>query len=564
MGVFRKVSLSRPEDEAGKTWPAIAMGFFVAFGGVLFGYDTGTISGILAMPYWQRTFSTGYVDPDGNPNITTSQESTIVSILSTGTFFGALSTALFTDYLGRRPGLIIACWIFNLGVILQTISTAIPMFIAGRFFAGFGVGLVSAMSMLLLSTIIFNSKSSANKFLTVPLYQSETAPKWIRGAIVGAYQWAITIGLLLAAVCNNATGMRNDTGSYRIPVAVQFAWSLVLFFGMLLLPETPRFLIRKNQPEKAARSLGQIRRLPSDHPAVQAELAEIQASHDHENSLAQASYIDCFRTPLLKRQFTGMAIQALQQLSGVNFVFYYGTKYFQNSGISSGFIISMITSAINVASTIPGMYAIDRWGRRPLLLWGGVGMCVSQLIVAICGTLSTGQDATTGQIFVKNLNGQKAAIAFVCIYIFFFASTWGPLAWVVSGEIFPLKARAKGISMSVATNWLLNWAIAFSTPYLVNFGEGYANLQSKIFFVWFGACFLCIAFVYFFIYETKGLSLEEVDLLYEEVSIASKSAQWKFSTTMRRIQSGTDAGEKDGISRGLSASHHEVNSSESV
>ncbi|KAJ4199944.1 Plasma membrane low glucose sensor [Fusarium falciforme] len=497
--------------------------------------DTGTISGILAMPYWQRLFSTGYIDPNGDPNITTAQESTIVSILSAGTFFGALSTALFSDYLGRRPGLIIACWIFNLGVVLQTIATAIPMFSAGRFFAGFGVGLVSAMT-----------------------------PKWIRGAIVGAYQWAITIGLLLAAVVNNATGMRNDTGSYRIPVAVQFAWSLVLFFGMLVLPETPRFLIKKNQHDKAALSLGRIRRLPSDHPAVQAELAEIQASHEYEKNLGQVSYLDCFRPPLLKRQITGMAIQALQQLSGVNFVFYYGTKYFQNSGISNGFIISMVTSAINVASTVPGMYAIDRWGRRPLLLWGAIGMCVSQLIVAVCGTVSTGQNASTGEIFVKNMAGQKASVAFVCIYIFFFASTWGPLPWVVNGEIFPLTARAKGISMSVATNWLFNWAIAFSTPYLVNYGKGYANLQSKIFFVWFGACFLCIFFVYFFVYETKGLSLEEVELLYDEVSVASKSVHWKPSATMVQIQGGQVDGEKVMGTGELSASHHEGKSSESA
>lgn len=185
----------------------------------------------------------------------------------------------------------------------------------------------------------------------------------------------------------------------------------------------------------------------------------------------------------------------------------------------------MITSAINVASTIPGMYAIDKWGRRPLLFWGAIGMCVSQLIVAVCGTLSTGQH-DNGEIFVKNLAGQKVAVSFVCIYIFFFASTWGPLAWVVTGEIFPLKSRAKSLSMTTATNWLLNWAIGYSTPYLVNYGDGYANLQSKIFFVWFAACFLCIAFVYFFIYETKGLTLEQVDQLYEEVSDARKSMYW--------------------------------------
>lgn len=143
----------------------------------------------------------------------------------------------------------------------------------------------------------------------------------------------------------------------------------------------------------------------------------------------------------------------------INFIFYYGTKYFQNSGVSSGFVISMITSAINVASTVPGMYAIDKWGRRPLLLWGAVGMCVSQLIVAVVGTVSTGQ-TDTGEITVKNAAGQKAAVSFVCIYIFFFASTWGPLAWVVTGEIFPLKVRAKSLSMTTATNWIFNWAIA--------------------------------------------------------------------------------------------------------
>lgn len=541
MNVIRRASLSKPE-EAGKTWPAIAMGFFVAFGGVLFGYDTGTISGILAMPYWQRLFSTGYVDPDGNPNISTSQESSIVSILSAGTFFGALFSPFLTDYLGRRPGLLISTWVFNLGVVLQTIAKAIPIFLAGRFFAGFGVGLISAM---------------------IPLYQSETAPKWIRGAIVGAYQWAITIGLLLAAVVNNATSNRNDTGCYRIPIAVQFAWSLILFFGMLLLPETPRYLVKRSRHEDAARSLGRIRRLAHDHPAIQTELAEIKANHDFETSLGKASYLDCFRPPILKRQLTGIFLQALQQLTGINFIFYYGTKYFQNSGVSSGFVISMITSAINVCSTVPGMYAIDKWGRRPLLLYGAIGMCVSQFIVAMCGTFSTGQ-RDTGEIYVKNLAGQKAAVSFVCIYIFFFASTWGPLAWVVTGEIYPLKTRAKSLSMTTATNWLFNWAIAYSTPYLVNYGHGYANLQSKIFFIWFGCCFLCIAFVYFMIYETKGLSLEEVDQLYDEVSVARKSVKWKPSTSWERRQSMTQPADKTAQDGEHDIMHQEEKHSESV
>ncbi|KAH7214267.1 general substrate transporter [Fusarium oxysporum] len=482
---------------------------------LFYSYDTGTISGILAMPYWQREFSTGHVDADGNPNVTSSQESAIVSILSAGTFFGALASPLLSDWLGRRPGLMISTWVFNLGVVLHTIATDIPLFLAGRFFAGFGVGLISATTA--------NSPQ-------VPLYQSETAPKWIRGAIVGSYQWAITIGLLLAAVVNNATAKRDDSGSYRIPIALQLAWSLILFSGLLFLPETPRFLVKKSQMDKAAKALSRLRRLPADSPEVANELNEVVANHEFEMSLGQSSYLQCFKPPMLKRQLTGMGVQALQQLTGINFIFYYGTKYFQNSGVSSGFVISMITSAINVASTVPGMYAIDKWGRRPMLLWGAIGMSISQLIVAVCGTLSTGQ-YDNGEIFIKNLGGQRAAVAFVCIYISIFAATWGPLVWVVTGEIFPLKTRAKSLSITTATNWLLNWALAYSTPFMVNYGDGNANLQSKIFFVWFGCCFLCIAFVWFFIYETKGLTLEQVDQLYEEVSVARKSVHWVPSSS---------------------------------
>ncbi|KAI1008435.1 hypothetical protein LB504_001994 [Fusarium proliferatum] len=526
MGLLSKVSLSRPQDEPGKAWPAIAVGFFVAFGGVLFGYDTGTISGILAMPYWQREFSTGYIDADGNPNVTSSQESAIVSILSAGTFFGALASPLLSDWLGRRPGLMISTWVFNLGVVLHTIATDIPLFLAGRFFAGFGVGLISATSM----NYVYPSVAAANS-AQVPLYQSETAPKWIRGAIVGSYQWAITIGLLLAAVVNNATSKRDDSGSYRIPIALQLAWSLILFTGLLFLPETPRFLVKKSQLDKAAKSLSRLRRLPADSPEVANELNEVVANHEFEMSLGQSSYLQCFKPPMLKRQLTGMG-------------FYYGTKYFQNSGVSSGFVISMITSAINVASTVPGMYAIDKWGRRPMLLYGAIGMSISQLIVAVCGTLSTGQH-DNGEIFIKNLGGQQAAVAFVCIYISIFAATWGPLVWVVTGEIFPLKTRAKSLSITTATNWLLNWALAYSTPYMVNYGEGNANLQSKIFFVWFGCCFLCIAFVWFFIYETKGLTLEQVDQLYEEVSVARKSVHWVPSTSWESRQGHSMKKEED-------------------
>jgi len=331
--------------------------------------------------------------------------------------------------------------------------------------------------------------------------------------------------LLLAAVVDNATKNRSDTGSYRIPIAIQFAWAIIIVSGMLILPETPRFHIKKARPEKAAKALSTLRRLPVDHPALVEELAEITANHEYELSLGKATYLDCFKGNLGKRLFTGCALQALQQLTGVNFIFYYGTSYFTNSGISNSFVVSLITSCVNVGSTFPGLYMVETWGRRNLLLFGAIGMAVSQFIVAGVGTGAG----------VENLAAQKALIAFVCIYIFFFACSWGPCAWVVTGEIFPLKVRAKSLSMTTASNWLLNWAIAYATPYMVDSGPGNANLGSKVFFIWGGFCFVCIFFVWAFIYETKGLSLEQVDELYGKVNKAWQSKSFTPTISFQEV-----------------------------
>jgi MFS transporter, SP family, sugar:H+ symporter len=149
-------TMARPPTEAGSSLPAILIGAFVAFGGVLFGYDTGTISGILAMDYWRALFSTGYVDSSGHPDVSPSQSSAIVSILSAGTFFGALASPFLGDTIGRRWGLIASSWVFILGVVLQTVATELKLFLAGRFFAGFGVGLISALSAFIFCSLSTN------------------------------------------------------------------------------------------------------------------------------------------------------------------------------------------------------------------------------------------------------------------------------------------------------------------------------------------------------------------------------------------------------------------------
>jgi MFS family permease len=150
----------------------------------------------------------------------------------------------------------------------------------------------------------------------------------------------------------------------------------------------------------------------------------------------------------------------------VNFIFYYGTTFFQRSGISNPFLITIATSIVNVFMTLPGMWGVEKFGRRTLLLVGAAGMAICEFIVAIVGVT----------VSVENVAAQKVLIAFVCIYIAFFASTWGPVAWVITGEIFPLQVRAKAMSLSVASNWLWNFAIGYASKLLIDIVLTYLDL----------------------------------------------------------------------------------------
>jgi len=353
---------------------------------------------------------------------------------------------------------------------------------------------------------------SVSAFSTlVPMYQSECAPKWIRGAVVGLYQWGITFGILFAAIFNNATKNRPNHSSYRIPIAIQFIWAAILAFGMFLLPESPRWLIKKHRDADAAHALSRLTSLHPEDPEVTAELDEIRLNLKHEEALGESSYLVCFRSSdnrILFRTLTGIFIQAWQQLTGINFIFYYGTTFFTNAGIKNPFLISIATSTVNVGMTLPGIWGVERFGRRRLLLVGAVGMTICEFIIAIVGSTTS----------ASNQSAQSAEVAFVCIYIAFFASTWGPIAWVVTGEIFPLNIRAKAMSLSVASNWLWNFGIGYATPYLVDPGAGNADLGTKVFYIWGSTCLGCVIFAYFCIPETKGLSLEQIDLLYRNVA----------------------------------------------
>lgn len=437
------VSLAATADtsriEAPVTFKAYMMCAFAAFGGIFFGYDSGYISGVQGMNYFIHLY-TGLPYPPATSTkdftLPSWKKSLITSILSAGTFFGALIAGDLADFIGRRTTIIAGCGIFTLGVVLQTASTGLGLIVAGRLIAGFGVGFVSAI---------------------IILYMSEIAPRKVRGAIVSGYQFCITIGILLASCVDYGTQDRMDSGSYRIPIAIQIAWALILATGLFFLPESPRYFVKKGNLERAAHVLAQLRGQPRDSQFVEQELAEIVANHEYELRMIPpgnyfTSWANCFTGGLrkpssnLRRTILGTSLQMMQQWTGVNFIFYFGTTFFQELGtISNPFLIGLITTLVNVCSTPISFWTIERFGRRPLLIWGALGMVICQFIVAIVGTADGG-----------NTKAVSAMIAFICIYIFFFASTWGPGAWVVIGEIFPLPIRSRGVALSTASNWLWN------------------------------------------------------------------------------------------------------------
>jgi len=530
--------------EAPVTVRAYLICAFAAFGGIFFGYDIGWMGGVLGMPYFIRLY-TGLAYPaDVHPfstgpnspyqkyltdfHLTARDQSLTTSILSCGTFFGAIVAGDVADFIGRRLTIITGCAVFTVGCILETASTGLAVMVVGRLIAGAGVGFISAI---------------------VILYMSEIAPKKVRGALVAGYQFCITIGILLANCVVYATQDRDDTGSYRIPIAVQFLWALILAVGLAVLPDSPRYYVKMGKLGKAAKALASVRGQPIGSDYIQDELAEIIANYEYEKKIVpQTSYIggwtNCFTGSILngnsnvRRTTVGILMQMMQQLtgmyrfhllfssfesamvrfcslvdpsSGINFIFYFGVIFFQSlKTISNPFLITLITTLVNVCSTPISFYIIEKLGRRKLLLFGGAGMIIAQFIVGIIGV-------TAGRSEKHNNSAVSAMIAFICFNIMFFAATWGPTAWVVIGEIFPLPIRSRGVGLSTASNWFWNCVsclvrqfctigtdesaqiIGVITPYLVGTEKGDANLGAKVFFLWGSLCCISFTFAYFLV-----------------------------------------------------------------
>ena len=484
-----------PEKSATQNLKSIVLCFFIAFGGFIFGYDTGTISGFTNMPVYQDMFK--LLNAEGASK--TYKVGLIVSIFNVGCAFGCLFFSKIADLRGRRVGMMAAVLIYVVGIIIQIASQNSSKswieIVIGRLISGFGVGTISVLS---------------------PLFIGEISPKAFRGTLVCCFQLNVTFGIFMGYCINYATYHEySDTRQWRITLGLSFGWAILLFTGMVFLPESPRYLIEKNKLEEAKKSIATSNSVSSEDPGVYTEVQMIQAGIEREKIAGNASWSQLIygKPKIFMRVLTGVLLQSLQQLTGNNYFFYYGTTIFQSVGLNDSFETSIVLGVVNFASTFLGIYLIDKLGRRLCLLSGGLSMMVALLIYSVLGTVG---DVTNPE---KKPRGD-AMIFITTLFIFCFASTWAGGVYSIISEIYPLRIRSKGMSVATAANWTWGFLISFFTTPITG------SIHFAFGFVFFGCVVFGTIFTFLFVYETKGLSLEEVDQLYASGIPAWRSSTW--------------------------------------
>jgi sugar porter (SP) family MFS transporter len=439
-----------------------------ATGGLLFGYDTGVISGALL-----------FIRKDFAP-LSPFVEGIIVSFLLVGAVVGALSGGPLSDRFGRRPTALLAAVIFGIGAMAVAFAPSVAFIILGRFLLGLGVGLAS---------------------MVVPLYIAEIAPADRRGALVSLNQLMITIGILVSYIVGV---IFTPIEGWRYMFAVALLPALVLGVGMLLLPESPRWLFNKGQIEKARTVLTRSRS-PEEVELEFQEMAEIKrVEEEQEQQVGYAELLSPYVRPAL---IIGIGLAIFQQITGINTVIYYAPTILQNVGFSEGGAIAATAvgvGLVNVGFTILAVFIIDRAGRRPLLIVGLIGMTISLALLGL--VFATG-----------GAGGAAGLLATVCLalYIASFAISLGPVFWLMISEIYPLNIRGKAMSVASLANWGSNWLVALTFPVLLATLGGAGSF-------WLFAALGIVAwfFVYLRVPETKGKTLEEIEAEFRGVRVA--------------------------------------------
>lgn len=441
----------------------------------------------------------GELNADGEYFLSNVRTGLIVAIFNVGCAVGGIFLSKIADVYGRRIGLMFSMIIYVIGIIVQiSASDKWYQIVVGRAIAGLAVGTVSVLS---------------------PLFIGESAPKTLRGTLVCCFQLCITLGIFLGYCTTYGTKTYTDSRQWRIPLGLCFVWAIMLVIGMVCMPESPRYLVVKNKIEEAKKSIGRSNKVSPEDPAVYTEVQLIQAGIERESLAGSASWTELVtgKPRIFRRVIMGIMLQSLQQLTGDNYFFYYGTTIFQAVGMTDSFQTSIVLGVVNFASTFLGIYTIERFGRRLCLLTGSVCMFVCFIIYSILGVTNLYIDGYDGPTSVPT---GDAMIFITTLYIFFFASTWAGGVYCIVSETYPLRIRSKAMSVATAANWIWGFLISFFTPFITSAIHFYYG------FVFTGCLLFSFFYVYFFVVETKGLTLEEVDELYAQGVAPWKSSKW--------------------------------------
>lgn len=426
-----------------------------ALGGILFGFDTGVISG--AMIFIQKEFQ-----------LSQWMNGLVVSSVLLGAFLGSSTSVRLADEYGRRRMLIVTAVIFFLGSVFSALAPSEIWLLISRSIVGFGIGVASYVT---------------------PLYISEIAPSKYRGSLVSLNQLAITVGIVLSYLVDYYFAPYE---SWRGMLAVGIVPAVGLLIGMLFLPKSPRWMVLKGWVKQAEHTLMKIRQ--SDN--VQAELRDIEKSVADVRPQSISALFKPMLRPVL---FVTLGLAIIQQITGINTIIYYAPTIFQLAGFHAAQTAILATLGVGIANvlfTVISLPLIDRWGRRPLLLLGTSAMMLSLLTLAI----SFHQGA------VNSDSVKWMALGSMLLFIAGFAISLGPIMWLMASELYPLEVRGAGASFTASANWLFNMVVALTFLALIKqLGPSGTFLTYALISV------LSLFFIYNFVPETKDISLEKIE-----------------------------------------------------
>ncbi|KAL4994353.1 general substrate transporter, partial [Aspergillus recurvatus] len=476
----------------------------VCTGGLLFGYDSGVIGGVLTFPSFAHSFY-----PNTNTNISTNQSETNISALAVatqqaGALLGCLLIWPVTNTLGRRKALTICSVIFCIGVLLEILtSNSLPLFCTGRIIAGLGVG------------------GSAT---VAPIYLAEMSPPHLRGRLGSGYQFTFTIGIFASYWIDYAFQKLVDDASpmqWRIPLALQLVPGILMGAGMVSLPESVRWLLGRGDAHthEAWRSLVWVRGGDEGvRVRVGNEFAEMKRAVHRDTQES----VDFHPRELLLRSnrqriFLAVFLFIAQQATGATAMAYFGPQFFsilvnpqpsatEASANSLTLLLTGIFGALKVLSCLLFiLFIADRFGRRPLLILGALGMAICMIATSVLVHSMPTQDQDPTTLSPKSL----LTILLIYLFIAIYNTSWGPLPWPLVAELFPTRTRSSGVALAVASQWASNLVWSFATPYILR------DVGANTFLLFGGVCVVVAGFVGLCVPETRGLSLEEVQGLFD-------------------------------------------------